>query len=783
MRVQSRFIFHATAAAVAAGLLVGCGGSGGGDATSPPTPGGGGTPPVVSGPLVLKTLSNRADMISDGDALVEVVLPTGLAVADVRLDLDGSDVTGAFTRRDNGRVMGLLTGLRNGENLLTATVKGKAGGARLAITNFSRGGNIFAGAPIQPWVCATRTGSPATVSPAGTNLSGTTTTRVSGLDADAVDADCNAPTKYSYYYQPKAKEGSACTFTVGDPNACLLPYAADARPKDADIADFTNDRGDTVKALLRVELGTMGRGMYQIATWFDPAQPWTPWAPQKGWNGKLLWKMGASASGNRFQQQPGSAIFDDNALRAGFATVNSQLTNHQDNNNEVLATENIMMVKEHLIDTYGEVRYTMSDGGSGGSMMQTVPASVMRGLLDGLQTGVSYPDAVSTWMETRECGMLTHYYDTPAGSALSPTARAAVNGHPSATHCFIWSLSFVNPQDPKLPDNCGNGFPAGIVYDPRLRPTGVRCSIHDVLTPVIGTVTDTDRTVKPNLPYDNAGVQYGLKALQAGAITPEEFVALNEGVGSYDLDMAWSGGSATAPVIPAPRARVSPTAMVPFYKSGLVSVGRNLAQVPIIDLRPEMGPDIHMAWRSYSQRARLDAANGGHGNHVIFGSASYYVDGTALNRKAFRTMDRWLTAIEQDRSADAKPAKVLRNKPGDAADFCIATAGVSDAELVDVGFGSAACAVKPYESPRIVSGGPLSEDVFKCQLKPLDFASADYGSTVFTAGQQGRLRAVFSDGVCDWNKPGVGQVAWAPTSFRAGPGGQPLPAAPSSTSF
>ena len=65
-----------------------------------------------------------------------------------------------------------------------------------------------------------------------------------------------------------------------------------------------------------------------------------------------------------------------------------------------------MMLKEHIIDTYGEIRYTMSDGLSGGSMMQTVISSVMPGLLQGIQPAWSYPDAVSTWMETRECGML-----------------------------------------------------------------------------------------------------------------------------------------------------------------------------------------------------------------------------------------------------------------------------------------------------------------------------------------------------------------------------------------
>jgi Tannase-like family of unknown function (DUF6351) len=46
-----------------------------------------------------------------------------------------------------------------------------------------------------------------------------------------------------------------------------------------------------------------------------------------------------------------------------------------------------------------------------------------------------------------------------------------------------------------------------------------------------------------------------------------------------------------------------------------------------------------------------------------------------------------------------------------------------------------------------------------------------------------RLNAVFPGGVCDWSKPGVGQQeAISPLSFAAGPGGVPLPPAPTAQS-
>jgi hypothetical protein len=42
-------------------------------------------------------------------------------------------------------------------------------------------------------------------------------------------------------------------------------------------------------------------------------------------------------------------------------------------------------------------------------------------------------------------------------------------------------------------------------------------------------------------------VQYGLQALRNGQITAEEFVQVNEGIGSYSPDLVWSGPAAGAP--------------------------------------------------------------------------------------------------------------------------------------------------------------------------------------------------------------------------------------------
>src|SRR5687768_13593929 len=70
----------------------------------------------AGGELELAVRSGRADVVSGGDALVELVLPAGVALGDVRVDADGRDVTAAFAERAEGRILGVVEGLTLGEN-------------------------------------------------------------------------------------------------------------------------------------------------------------------------------------------------------------------------------------------------------------------------------------------------------------------------------------------------------------------------------------------------------------------------------------------------------------------------------------------------------------------------------------------------------------------------------------------------------------------------------------------------------------------------------------------
>jgi hypothetical protein len=81
----------------------------------------------------------------------------------------------------------------------------------------------------------------------------------------------------------------------------------------------------------------------------------------------------------------------------------------------------------------------------------------------------------------------------------------------------------------------------------------------------------------------------------------------------------------------------------------------------------------------------------------------------------------------------------------------------------------------------MTAGGPATNDVMKCQLKPLN--RLDY-SVSFTDAQWAQLQSTFASGVCDYSKRGVAQrkpkSAWL--TFADGPGGRSLGKPPVSRS-
>ena len=66
---------------------------------------------AVPAPQII-VLSNRADLISGGDALVEIKWPAGTNLALAKIAVGSTNVKSAFALRPNGRYMGLVSGLQ-----------------------------------------------------------------------------------------------------------------------------------------------------------------------------------------------------------------------------------------------------------------------------------------------------------------------------------------------------------------------------------------------------------------------------------------------------------------------------------------------------------------------------------------------------------------------------------------------------------------------------------------------------------------------------------------------
>ncbi len=701
-----------------------------------------GTPTVDA--LTIKVLSNRADLISGGDALVEVLLPRGTDPARIRMALDGRDVSSAFALRENGRYMGLLAGMADGATATLTARLPEGRGSALAIRNHPNGGPVFSGPQIQPWPC----------------LPG------------ALDAQCNRPVSYEYFYKSTvaaALPSNNTPATSGSSAATLRAY--DPANPPSDVAMTTTDQGKTVPYIVRVEGGAQDRGQYRIAVLFDPSKDWAPWAPQAGWNGKT-YVTGGSGCGTHHGETEAPEVLDDEALGRGFMVWSTALDHNTQNCNLVVQAESLMMAKERIVEAYGPIRYTISSGCSGGAIYQQQAANNYPGLFDGILPTCSFPDSWSTSVEVIDCRLLVDYFDAPtrwAPGVLWPeTARAAVSGHPGSNICESWInvYAFDSSADPRAVTsglglqscNVAQGVGPDKAYDPDTNPNGVRCDLSTYFANVLGHRPDGIA----NRPSDNVGVQYGLTQLLANNITPAQFVDLNVKIGGRDYDYEYI-----------PERTVADAAALPIaYRSGLYNMGNNM-QLPIIDIRGHDIEEIHHDYRSYVMRARLDRSNGHHDNQVIWTGPVPLFGDLSFPRQALTVMDAWLAAIEADTSTLGYAAKVVKNKPAAAHDLCTNGNGVEipSAELC--------AALNPYYlEPRMVAGEPFTGDVLKCQLKP--FNKTEYTQLIpFTEAELAALQAVFATGVCDYSKPGIGQQMTVPwLDYSKGPGGVALGAAP-----
>ena len=677
----------------------------------------------------IDVLSNRADLISGGDALVEVVPPAGADASRMKVAVSKRNVTSEFAVRPGGRYIGLLKDLRAGRNVVTATAPGGTQ-ATITIVNHAIGGPVTSGPQIQPWQCAD----------------------------GAEDAQCNRQPRIEYRY--KSTSGGA-----------LRPYDPENPPSD--VATTTTDQGKTVPYIVRHEVGTLDRDEYRMAVLFDPAKPWAPWEPQEGYNHKLVVFHGASCN-TEYEQTDAPDVLNETALSRGFATMSHALDNAGHNCNIATQAEALIMTKERVVEQFGEIRYTIGSGCSGGALVQQQVANAYPGFYQGITPACSFTDAWSSAMQYVDYYGMRNYFEHPEkwepGVVWTPDDIAAVEGHPTPVNAITFTEAIPFSGEPTR--DCP-GVPQEQVYHEDSNPNGVRCTLQDYMINIFGPrdPSDWERVEKQlgrgfaGRPFDNVGVEYGRKPLLDGRITMQQFIDLNVKAGGADIDANFTPD----------RAEADRPALERVYRSGAVNQGTNLDQVAIIDLR---GPDpgaFHDVYRTYAMRARLEREHGTTANQILWRGQVPLLGDTGYTGQAIVAMDEWLAAIEKDTRDVPLARKVLEDKPPGLKDRCTNGNGteLSPAECD--------ATVQSYSTPRIEAGMPQADDTIKCDLQPLE--RSRYQAQGITDAQFEQLQRAFPTGICDYAKPGPDRTPTVPwLSYEDGPGGKPLGAVPKSQS-
>jgi hypothetical protein len=690
-------------------------------------------------PLEIRALSTRPEFVSGADVLVEISGPAALTAKNLTVRLNAKDVTAAFKPAAQSKALvGLVTGLNVGSNSIQASMRGNKATAQLMVVNHPITGPVLYSPHQTPFICETQ---------------------ASGLGAP-LDADCSATIKVEYFYRssaaPSAAGGEAGDLAAAD-NANgfgggrggavnpFKPFDPNG-PRPTDIAMTTTTEGKTVPYIVRREMGTINRAVYSIAFLHEPGTPLpSPWTAGAAWNGRLVYTFGGGVAWGYHQGRTIGGLngargnledgqYGDYPVAKGYALAGSSLNVFGTHANDVVSAETMMMVKEHFIEEFGPVRWTIGSGRSGGSMQQHMIANNYPGLLDAIVPTASFADTMTFQTSMLDCELLDHAMSS-SKQPFTTDQKTAVSGYSHWDYCTNNKLRYAAVA---ADINCdANTIPQSMRFDPVKKPDGVRCTYQDSFVNVFGRDPKTGFARRP---FDNAGVQYGLAAFNAGKINFNQFLDINRLAGGYDIN-----GN-----IVADRMVADLDALRLAYETGRVNDGAHgLTMLPIIDMRPYTegpGGNVHDTFDGVIAGNRINAAGGGNRISRVYDEKVPIFKAQDDN---LDILDAWLAAVARDTAPGSQRDKVLRNKPAGLADSCFT------AKLEEIKDPARCKTMFPvYANPRIVAGAPTTDDVFKCEMKPID--KADYKRPV-TDAQLATLRTVFPQGVCDYSKKGVMQ--------------------------
>jgi len=681
-------------------------------------------------PYVIETISTHADRVSGGDVLVKVTYNPVGQIGPLVIKLNNVDATGQFRAGSEPNTMvGLVRGLAVGPNTLRVLGKSTTGirDQSLQITNYDIKGPIISGPYESPFICQTASFN----LPAG----------LGNLGAP-LDANCSIATRVDYLYISTA--GGAFRAM---PSRTALP---------ADVAMTTTLDGKSVPFVVRLETATINRGIFQSVVLHDPTtepEPHPVISPPKAWNKRLLAIHGTGCPGGWYIQGAAQGVnpvtgVNITRLGEGWGIFINTLQFAGNNCNILLNAETAMMGKEHVIETFGVPRYTISIGTSGGAIATQDLADVLPGLFDGAIPQATFPDSITIANNASDARLLTNFLIIKNPSGWTDAQKVAVSGY-SGIRALLDDANESQRIDPvagrvDFPGYEGsqwsNAVPVALRYNPVTNPTGARPTVYDVSRNLYGIDPATGFARRP---WDNVGVQYGLQALNAGVISKTQFLDLNEFIGGYDNDANYVPNRTSGDL----------GALTRMQQGGAFLSGTGgMSAIPVLDGGAYNDTSAHhYAVYHFAVRERLRQANGDISNHVMW-------RGPAQNEPNWQAMVRWVEAIKADHSNLSPHDKVRVNKPADIVDGCWNTATNPPTFIAETQIFSSLPTTQcttlypAYSLPRIVAGGPLALNNMKCQLKPVTMA--DY-TVSFTTDESLRLVRIFPNGVCDWSKPAV----------------------------
>lgn len=590
------------------------------------------------------------------------------------------------------------------------------------------------------------------------------------------------------------------------------------------------------------------------------------------WNGRLLYSFGGGVGiGHSQGFLSGGDSQLNEALRIGHAIVYSSGTRTSTHYNLKLGGRTALELKALFTAQHGAPLYTVGIGGSGGGIQQYVYAQNHPELLDALIPQYSYPDMTTQTINIGDCELLEHYMDVLDGDNprwQNWDNRKILQGQNTIEG---FSSSWQRRTGDTGSSECIEGWRGATPL--ALNPTfGLAEGEDDAIMPFLNellakygageplvpadfpdlgrllrTSPDPDQWVEwthwadvaevygvdpatglARTPWDNVGVQYGLRAVAKGQITPEEFLELNAKIGSWKpatehvpescgMVRAMAGddvgllGSlvglcsgdeldqysarqmtfSTDASQPAPRREADVAAITAAFESGLEFDGNLPRDIPILDVRHylEHKLDMHNAHQSFVVRERIRRAMGTTDNHVVwFLDARPDIDRNATDQlfdRGFRIIDEWVLNMQAEPSLGrGGRATAAEAKPAGAVDSCwntdgslvasgddvwsgaseLATTGEgawtgsAPSEVDGVPVGECSAHFPLHSTSRIVAGGPITNDVYKCHLKPVTqaIADGDYGDWAPTDDDIAQLETIFPTGVCDWSLRSVG---------------------------